>query len=68
MKKNEGPADRAVRVILGIILIAGGIFLLEAIWKILAIIIGAILLITGLTGFCTLYKVFGINTTGRKTE
>jgi len=62
MKKNEGPVDRAIRIILGIVLLALGIFVLTAIWQILAIVIGAIFLITGLTGFCALYTVFGINT------
>lgn len=63
MKPNEGTTDRMVRLILGVVLIIIG-------WPVLGNntlgiildIIGLILLITGITGFCGLYKIFGINT------
>jgi hypothetical protein len=63
MKPNEGTTDRLIRLILGVVLIIIG-------WPVLGNntlgiildIIGVILLITGITGFCGLYKIFGINT------
>ncbi|MCJ7578240.1 MAG: DUF2892 domain-containing protein [candidate division Zixibacteria bacterium] len=63
MKPNEGTTDRLIRLILGVVLIIIG-------WPVLGSntlgiildIIGVLLLITGITGFCGLYKIFGINT------
>jgi len=63
MKPNEGTTDRIARMILGVVLIIIG-------WPVLGNntlgiildIIGVILLITGITGSCMLYKIFGINT------
>lgn len=62
MKCNEGKLDRAIRIILGLALIAGGYFL-AAWWM---YIVGGLLLATGLTGFCLLYVPFKINTCGKK--
>jgi uncharacterized membrane protein HdeD (DUF308 family) len=66
MKKNEGTADRVIRVILGIILIGLGVYFQGA-WGIVAmivlIVLGLIAIITGITGFCGLYKLLNISTT-----
>ncbi|MFZ2125712.1 MAG: DUF2892 domain-containing protein [Candidatus Saccharimonadales bacterium] len=60
---NESTTDRITRIVLGIILILTGwlIFSNDTIGIILDVL-GAIALVTGITGFCMLYKVFGINT------
>ncbi|MGE3063892.1 MAG: DUF2892 domain-containing protein [bacterium] len=58
MKCNVGKTDRIVRFILGIALLAGGYFL-TAWWMYIA---GALLIATGLMGFCLLYVPFKINT------
>ncbi len=63
MSVNEAGWDRVVRVILGVILLAlyfmgnvsGGV-------GIVVLIIGLIALLTGLFGFCPLYKVIGFST------
>ncbi|WP_054839780.1 YgaP-like transmembrane domain [Thermococcus sp. JCM 11816] len=63
MERNEGgTVDRAVRVLLGLILL--GLWAADKIpYKTVALIVGLIALITGLTGgFCALYKLLGINT------
>lgn len=62
MKVNVGTTDRIIRVILGIALLALGIFVLTDIWRILAIAAGAVALITALTGYCGLYSLVGIRT------
>jgi uncharacterized membrane protein HdeD (DUF308 family) len=64
MKKlqNENSTDRTIRVIIGIILLIVGYLALTGTSQIVAYVIGAILVLTGLTGFCALYKLFGINT------
>ncbi len=70
MKKNEGTADRVIRVILGFILIyIGAIQLgLSGVLAYIVVLVGLILLITGTTGFCGLYTVIGINTLKKKTD
>jgi hypothetical protein len=59
---NEGMVDRAIRVVLGVMLIAL-VFVGPATplgW------IGLIPLITGLVGFCPLYRLIGITTLIRR--
>ncbi|MEA3360477.1 MAG: DUF2892 domain-containing protein [Thermodesulfobacteriota bacterium] len=61
MKKNIGKKDRIIRLILGIIFFLIGIFMKDILGAV-GIILGLILLITVFTGYCSLYKPFGINT------
>ena len=67
---NEGTADRAIRVVLGIVLIALAWFALGfgTLFGIIAGIIGAIALLTGLVGFCPAYRLVGIRTCSVKPE
>ena len=58
MPVNEGKVDRAIRIVLGLALIALVFVGPKTNWGWL----GLIPLITGLTGFCGLYKLLGINT------
>jgi len=63
MKKNEGPVDRIIRVLVGIALIALGLLgIVSGVWMWVAYILGAILLLTGIVGFCPLYKLFKTST------
>ena len=63
MKKNEGPVDRIIRVLVGIALIALGLLgIVSGVWMWVAYILGAILLLTGIVGFCPLYKLFKLST------
>lgn len=66
LKPNEGIVDRVIRIILGVILLSLGFLNLTGTAKIIAEVAGAISLITGLVGFCGLYKILGISTTGKK--
>jgi len=70
MKKNEGTADRVIRVILGFILIYIGAIQMDlsGVLAYIVVLVGLILLITGTTGFCGLYTVIGINTLKKKTD
>lgn len=59
MTINESTDDRIIRIILGVVLIGlGGIGWLS--------IPGIIALVTGIVGFCPLYKVLGISTCSRQ--
>ncbi len=60
LKMNVGKLDRAARVVLGVVLVAAGL----AYWGALGlglILIGCIPLATGLTGWCPVYALLGIN-------
>ncbi len=64
MEKNTGTIDRAVRVVIGVVLLILAYIYwasLGAVWGSLLVIIAAIALITGLVGMCPLYKLLGIN-------
>lgn len=58
MARNEGMLDRGIRIAIGLALLAL-VFVGPKSWY---GIIGVIPLVTGLTGFCPLYRVLGIRT------
>ena len=61
MNKNIGTADSVIRIIIGLVIIALGIYY-KSCWALVAIIpLG-----TAVIGFCGLYTLFGINTCKRK--
>jgi hypothetical protein len=61
LKKNEGTVDRALRVILGLALLAAFFAMPEASYR-WAFLIGVVPLATGLIGSCPLYSLLGIST------
>jgi len=61
--RNVGKADRLVRVILGVVL--GFLVYTKVVTGALAFVLGivaALMLITGLMGWCGLYMIIGKNT------
>ncbi|MCL4859318.1 MAG: DUF2892 domain-containing protein [Caldilineaceae bacterium] len=59
--QNETMVDRIIRVVVGALLIyAWYAMLAPGIMAIAALIIGIVLVITGLVGWCPLYSLFGI--------
>jgi hypothetical protein len=63
---NESVFDRVIRLVLGLALVALIFTVLTGIWQIVAGVVAAILVLTGIVGFCPLYGLFGINT--RRSE
>lgn len=63
--RNVGTIDRAVRIVVGLALIAGFFLNPEASLRWLYLI-GIVPLATGVLGTCGLYSVLGINTCGLK--
>ena len=65
MKKNEGTADKVIRIIVGILIIGLGVYF-QGSWGMWAMIVlvalGLIALITGITGYCGLYALCKIDT------
>ena len=67
MKANMGMADKAIRLMLAIVLIV--LFykgLLPGILGIIGLIVALLLTVTSLIGICPVYKLFKIDTTDGK--
>jgi disulfide bond formation protein DsbB len=63
MKPNVGGIDRIARIVIGIILLIVGLAApLEMTWRIVALVIAAIALVTATTRFCPANAILGINT------
>ena len=58
MTRNVGTIDRAVRIVLGLVLISLVFVGPQTAWG----WVGLLPLLTGLAGSCALYSIFGINT------
>lgn len=69
MTKNVGAVDRAVRLVIGIALLAlAFLHVVTGTMAIVAYIAGAVALVTGFVRFCPVWSIFGVNTcqTARK--
>ncbi len=60
-KTNEGTVDRALRIIVGVALLAIFFIYPTATWRYWTLI-GIVPLLTGLVGTCPLYSIFGMST------
>ncbi len=58
MSRNEGTIDRALRVILGLVLIVMAVRGMYTPWT----WIGVVPLLTGLVGVCPIYSLLGVST------
>lgn len=58
MTRNEGTIDRAIRIVLGLVLISLVFVGPQTPWG----WVGVIPLVTGAIGSCPLYSIFGIRT------
>ena len=58
MKINEGTIDRALRVVVGLVLIGLAASGTVGVWG----WIGVLPLVTGIAGFCPAYAIFGMST------
>lgn len=64
MKANVGTADRIIRIVLGLILLSL-LFILDGGIKYIGLL-GIVLLLTAIIGFCPLYPLFKINTKSKE--
>ncbi len=60
MRANVGSRDRVVRIVGGMILMAIGLY-----WLAWVAIVGAIILLTAVAGWCPIYGLFHLDTTDR---
>lgn len=69
MKKTVGSADKAIRIILGLVfLIIAFAMSVGQTLKVILIILGIIALLTAITGLCPLYSLLGISTGKKKIK
>lgn len=62
---NVGSADRIIRILIGVALIAYAVLQnmdLSSALGIIMLVVGAILIATGFISFCPLYRVLGLRT------
>lgn len=67
LQVNEGPVDRLIRIVLGIVLVAvaaAGLVTAPVLYVVL--LIGTIGLVTGTSGFCPTYALVGVSTVPKK--
>ena len=67
MKKNMGSADKIIRLIAAVVILA--LYLTHVISGVLAVVllvIAAIFVLTSLITFCPIYRIFGISTCKQK--
>lgn len=67
MKKNMGTTDKAIRILIAIVI--GVLYFTNTISGTLAIVLGilaVVFLLTSFINFCPLYLPFGINTSKKK--
>lgn len=64
MPRNEGTLDRALRIILGLILLSLVFIGPQSPWG----LIGLVPLATGLMGYCPLYQMIGLSTCPLKKQ
>jgi len=62
VKINQNTVERVIRGVVGAVLIAVGLLLVRGILGILLDVVGAVLIFSGVVGFCHVYKVFHIDT------
>ena len=68
MKTNESLLDRIIRIVLGSLSLVVGEFWLAGLSQTILIIFGVVMVLTGLVGYCGIYQVLKINTSGKNQQ
>lgn len=69
MKANVGNSDRSFRIVLGIVLILlGALVVHSTIWTVIFLVVGILMLFTGLTRICLAYIPFGVKTNKKEEK
>jgi uncharacterized membrane protein HdeD (DUF308 family) len=69
IKKNVGKKEGIFRIVLGLVLLALPPMFQFPVWATtVTYVIGVVALITGVTGYCPAWQLFGMNTCQRDTS
>jgi hypothetical protein len=60
--RNEGSRDRAVRIVAGVLFIAGAWAVSPGVFSVVLLAAGAVALATGVIGWCPLYAACDVST------
>ena len=63
MKRNVGPIDRLLRILIGLTIAIFGV-IYESYWG----IVGILILATGVFGYCLIYGLFKMNTNRKNLD
>jgi len=65
--RNVGTVDKTIRLVLGAAAAAWGVLMagIGTTVGLVAVIVGAVLIATGLVNFCPLFRIFGISSAKR---
>jgi hypothetical protein len=71
MNTNVGTIDRVVRLVVGLGLVAWGLGYLPDMatppeWSLVAAVVGGILAMTAVIGFCPIYRILGLSSCARR--
>lgn len=67
MGRNEGLVDRGIRITIAMVALVAGLSTgLGSLVSTIFLVVAAIMFITGVVGFCPLYTIFRINTSGAR--
>ncbi len=60
MRRNVGPLEWKVRAVAGVLLLASAFFIeWKDWWEVVPVVLGLVLLATGLTRYCPVNQLFG---------
>ena len=60
--QNESQTDRFIRILLAVFLAGVSYIFTTGTLQVILYLVSFVLLFTGITGFCLIYKLFGIRT------
>jgi len=61
-KTNVGTADRVIRILVGVVLLAAFFMMPDSPWRWVALVLGVIGVGTGAMSSCPLYSILGLST------
>ncbi len=63
MRINIGTPERWARIVLGLVLLAVALMAtLSTLWTWILVVVGLVLVVTGIVRFCPAWALFGVNT------
>jgi len=63
MKTNQSLTERAIRLVVGLVMVWFSLYkAMTPAWLLLLAILGLILIVTGLSGYCPIWDLLKINT------
>jgi len=67
MGVNEGVLDRGLRITVAMVALVAGLAIgVGSVVGIVLLAVAAIMFLTGVVGFCPLYRIFGVSTCARR--